>query len=124
MQAVESAMSSSGLRQLASRGGLPAGYGGTTYANLINKQGTKVSGRNVVKTGGNDEFDEIFKEQLGLWAARDDGKISFDEIRAALTAHDKKEMQAVYNSGDRDSYIAALEEMFKRLFSNVVFTSQ
>lgn len=74
-------------------------------------------------SGGNDEFDKLFKAKLAHYAALDDGKITQDELRKSLIAHDSKEMQAVYNSGNRDAYIAALEEMFKRLFTNMTITS-
>lgn len=123
--AVNNAIKNSGLDQLVTRGGLPAGFGGTTYSNLKNARTAKYNQR-TGKTeyfGGNDEFDELFKARLGYYAALDDNKISQDEMMKAMKAHDSKEMQAVYNSGDRDAYIAALEAMFKRLFANMTVTS-
>ena len=84
----------------------------------MNKEGLRFSGRKAIKTGGNDEFDELFKKGLGAWAAKDDGKIDVQELIKALRAHDAPGMQKIYNSGDKDAYVAAFEEMFKRLFAN------
>jgi hypothetical protein len=98
---------------------LPAGQGGTSYQNLMAKSGYQWNGGKEIKIGGNDAFDEIFKKRLAAYAAIDDGNISMGEVSRALTAHDSKEMQAAYNSGDKDSYISALEAMLTRLFGRL-----
>ena len=116
--AAKQALNDKDLKRLVQKGDLRPGQGGTTYENLINKQGVRFSGRKAIKTGGNDEFDELFKKGLGAWAAKDDGKIDVQELIKALRAHDAPGMQKIYNSGDKDAYVAAFEEMFKRLFAN------
>lgn len=120
---VDKAIKDSGFQQLVRHGGLPIGHGGTTLSNLMTARANTYNPRTGTYSGGNDEFDELFKAKLAHYAALDDGKISQDELRKSLRAHDSKEMQAVYNSGNRDAYIAALEEMFKRLFTNMTITS-
>lgn len=120
---VDRAIKDSGLQQLVRYGRLPAGFGGTTLSNLMTARAATYNPRTGVYSGGNDEFDELFKAKLAHYAALDDGKITQDELKKSLRAHDSKEMQAVYNSGNRDAYIAALEEMFKRLFTNMTITS-
>ena len=122
---VDKAINDNDFQRLVRQGGLPAGFGGTTLSNLMNARTATYNPRTgkTVYRGGNDEFDELFKAKLAHYAALDDGKITQDEITPALREHDKKTMQAVYNSGNRDAYIAALEEMFKRLFTNMTITS-
>ena len=120
---VDKAIKDSGFQQLVRHGGLPIGHGGTTLSNLMTARANTYNPRTGTYSGGNDEFDKLFKAKLARYAALDDGKISQDELRKSLRAHDSKEMQAVYNSGNRDAYIAALEEMFKRLFTNMTITS-
>ena len=110
------------LKRLSQRRGLQAGQGGTTYENLMKKQGVRFSGRKAIQIGGNDEVDELYKQRLAEWAAKDDGKIDIQELIKALRAHDAPEMQKIYNSGDKDAYVEALEEMFRRLFENATLS--
>ena len=115
---IDQALNDKDLKRLAQKGGLQPGQGGTTYENLINKQGVRFDGRKTVKTGGNDERDELFKQGLGKWVAKNDGKIDIQELIKALRAHDTPEKQKVYNSGNTDEYVAAFEAMLQRLFAN------
>lgn len=103
------------------KGDLRPGQGGTTYENLINKQGVRFDGRKTIKIGGNDERDTLLKKGFVNWAVTDDGKIDTHEMMSMLRAHDTPEMQKAYNSGDIDTYTAALEKMFKNLLANATF---
>ena len=124
-KAVEDVINLDGTLQiLATRGGMPAGYGGTSLANLRSK--SKMVWNQAKQrrewAGGHDDFDEIFKKNLGRYAAADDGAVSADEVQKALMAHDKAEVQNAYNSGNKRAYMAALETMLKNLFSDVNLT--
>lgn len=119
--AVEEVFKTGSIKTAAAHGGLPAGYGGTTYENLTGEETWQYvpSERKMVKIGGNDAFDELFKEKVGMYAAIDDGKVSEGEVRKALAAHDKKEVQDAYNSGNQETYLAALEKMLTSLFGKI-----
>lgn len=116
--AAEQALNDKDLKRLVKKGDLRQGQGGTTYENLINKQGVRFDGRKTVKTGGNDERDNLLWKGFVGWAIKDDGKIDTQELLRMLKAHDTPEMQKVYNSGNIDEYVAALEAMLQRLFAN------
>ena len=116
--AVDQALNDKDLKRLVQKGGLQPGQGGTTYENLINKQGVRFDGRKTVKIGGNDERDELLMQGFVNWAVKNDGKIDAQELIRMLKAHDSPEMQKVYNSGNIDEYVAAFEAMLQRLFAN------
>ena len=119
--AAEQALNDKDLKRLVQKGDLRPGQGGTTYENLINKQGVRFDGRKTVKTGGNDERDNLLWKGFVDWAIKDDGKIDTQELLRMLKAHDTPGMQKAYNSGDIDTYTAALEKMFKNLLANATF---
>ena len=119
--AVDQVLNDKDLKRLVQKGGLLPGQGGTTYENLINKQGVRFDGRKTIKIGGNDERDTLLKKRFVNWAVTDDRKIDTHEMMSMLRAHDTPEMQKVYNSGNIDEYTAALEKMFKNLLANATF---
>ena len=119
--AVDQVLNDKDLKRLVQKGGLQPGQGGTTYENLINKQGVRFDGRKTIKIGGNDERDTLLKKRFVNWAVTDDRKIDTHEMMSMLRAHDTPEMQKVYNSGNIDEYTAALEKMFKNLLANATF---
>lgn len=119
--AIDQALNDKDLKRLVQKGDLRPGQGGTTYENLINKQGVRFDGRKTIKIGGNDERDTLLKKRFVNWAVTDDRKIDTHEMMSMLRAHDTPEMQKVYNSGNIDEYTAALEKMFKNLLANATF---
>lgn len=119
--AAKQALNDKDLKRLVQKGDLRPGQGGTTYENLINKQGVRFDGRKTVKTGGNDERDNLLWKGFVDWAIKDDGKIDTQELLRMLKTHDTPGMQKAYNSGDIDTYTAALEKMFKNLLANATF---
>lgn len=73
--------------------------------------------------GGNDEYDNYFKEQLGLYAASTgDGKLSQSEIAKVLELHDAKNVQDVYNKGDFSAYKDVLRSVLTEVFGNLTIT--
>ena len=73
--------------------------------------------------GGNDEYDNYFKEQLGLYAASTgDGKLSQAEIAKVLELHDAKNVQDVYNKGDFSAYKDVLRSVLTEVFGNLTVT--
>lgn len=83
-------------------------------------------GRNIPgaqQHGGNDEYDNYFKEQLGLYAASTgDGKLSQAEIAKVLELHDAKNVQDVYNKGDFSAYKDVLRSVLTEVFGNLTVT--
>lgn len=83
-------------------------------------------GRNIPgaqQHGGNDEYDNYFKEQLGLYAAStEDGKLSQAEIAKVLELHDAKNVQDVYNKGDFSAYKDVLRSVLTEVFGNLTVT--
>lgn len=73
--------------------------------------------------GGNDEYDNYFKEQLGLYAASTgDGKLTQKEIAKVLELHDAKNVQDVYNKGDFSAYKDVLRSVLTEVFGNLTVT--
>ena len=73
--------------------------------------------------GGNDEYDNYFKEQLGLYAASTgDGKLSQSEIAKVLELHDAENVQDVYNKGDFSAYKDVLRSVLTEVFGNLTVT--
>lgn len=108
----------------------------TTLRNLLEESyytthGVKIpgmipKGRNIPgaqQHGGNDEYDNYFKEQLGLYAASTgDGKLSQAEIAKVLELHDAKNVQDVYNKGDFSAYKDVLRSVLTEVFGNLTVT--
>lgn len=119
--AVDQVIKDNALQQMTNRGGLPNGYGGITFGNIMNKSYMAYNQRTgkSERKGGNDELDELFKVKVAQYGAIDNGKLDLMELKAALVAHDSKEMQDAYNSGNKDVYLAALEAMLTRLFGKI-----
>lgn len=92
----------------------------------VNIPGMIPKGRNISgaqQHGGNDEYDNYFKEQLGLYAASTgDGKLSQAEIDKVLELHDAKNVQDVYNKGDFKAYKDVLRSVLTEVFENLTVT--
>jgi hypothetical protein len=77
----------------------------------------------VQQYGGNDEYDNYFKEQLRLYAASTgDGKLSPLETARVLKLHDAKNVQDVYNKGDFSAYKDVLRSVLTEVFGNLTIT--
>ena len=108
----------------------------TTLRNLLEEsyyttRGVKIPGMipkgryvpGAQQHGGNDEYDNYFKEQLGLYAASTgDGKLSQAEIAKVLELHDAKNVQDVYNKGDFSAYKDVLRSVLTEVFGNLTVT--
>ena len=92
----------------------------------VRNPGMIPKGRNIPgeqQFGGNDEYDNYFKEQLGLYAASTgDEKLSQAEIAKVLELHDAKNVQDVYNKGDFSAYKDVLRSVLTEVFGNLTVT--
>ena len=93
---------------------------GGKFSGMIPK-GSKIPG--AQQHGGNDEYDNYFKKQLGLYAANTgDGKLNQAEIAQVLELHDAKKVQDVYNKGDFSAYKDALRSVLTEVFGTLTVT--
>ena len=117
------------------------GSKGISFANL---RGYKINDNSVFANlysegTGNDELDKLAIEEIGKYAAlgykkgslfgigghKADGKVSESEVDDAIRKmQNSKNIKSAYESGNTDSYIAALRSMLKELFGDITIKSE
>lgn len=127
-------------------------YGGAVRALITDEAGLSFATRAGYRIGddsvfarlysegeGNDELDGLTMDEIGKYAAlgykkgglfgigghKADGKVSESEVDNAIRKMQyNKTIQAAYESGNTDSYIAALRSMLKELFGDITIKSE
>ena len=117
------------------------GSKGLTFANL---RGYKINDNSVFANlysegTGNDELDKLSIEEIGKYAAlgykkgglfgigghKADGIVDEGEVDDAIRKMQRdKNLKAAYESGNTDSYLAALRSMLKELFGDITIKSE
>lgn len=127
-------------------------YGGAVRAFISGESGISFASRGGYKINddsvyarlysegvGNDELDKLTMEEIGRYAAlgykkgglfgkgghKADGEVDEVEIDNAIRKMQKnKNVKSAYDSGDTDSYLAALRSMLKELFGDITIKSE
>ena len=117
------------------------GSKGLSFANL---RGYKINDNSVFANlysegTGNDELDKLAIEEIGKYAAlgykkgglfgtgghKADGIVDEGEVDDAIRKMQRdKNLKAAYESGNTDSYLAALRSMLKELFGDITIKSE
>ena len=97
------------FKALSRRTGGRGGFSSKMYSNLIDDK------------KGNNEYDAIFAQKLGEYAARyGDGKLSSQETITALVRADyDKDFAKAYAGNDVNAYMSALTKVLESVFSNM-----
>lgn len=126
-------------------------YGGAVRALITDEAGLSFATRAGYRIGddsvfarlysegeGNDELDGLTMDEIGKYAAlgykkgvlfgigghKADGKVSESEVDNAIRKMQKdKDIKSAYESGNTDSYLAALRTMLRDLFGDITITS-
>ena len=120
--------------QMLESGNMLGLVGNTLHSDYFGEVGLDQSTiyKNLTTRSGNDNFDRVIKERLGMYAAyagaKADGNVTVQEIgkfMAAVENQNSKEAKAfskAYESGDREVFINSLEALLTKLFGNLTVT--